>query len=137
MAICLVATIVIVSADDKQAKFDKLQKSLREAKLYYENALAQLENSSRDEIIAGIDTAIDLNEQWVIDLSAYNGLGPDSPTYDDHIASLNQAFDEAKKDFKEDIKDLDDGALRQRVTDELNNLILGIDSMSFNLGISG
>ena len=137
MAICLVATFVCGSTDDKQAEFDKLQESLREAKNYYESSLAQLDTSSRDDIIGGIDKAFDLNKQWVIDLSAYNGVRADDPKYDDTVADINKQFDEMKRQFKEDIKDLDDDALKQRVKDELDKRIVEIQGMNTYMSISG
>ncbi|KAK3754330.1 hypothetical protein RRG08_006424 [Elysia crispata] len=72
LAICLVASFVCGSLDDKQSKFEKLQESLRRAKLLCKSAAAQVDTLSRDEIIAAIDKAFDLKEQWTIDLSAYH-----------------------------------------------------------------
>ncbi|KAK3777372.1 hypothetical protein RRG08_014117 [Elysia crispata] len=137
LAICLVATFVCGLTDGKQAELAKLQESLREAKLYYEGALAKVDTLSRDEIITCIHKAFDLNYQLVIDLSVYNGLGPKSPTYDDLVSGLNQLFDEGKKYFTENIKDLDDDALKQKFTNELNNMIQATDIMPVLMGVSG
>ena len=92
---------------------------------------------SRDEIIAAIDKAIDLKEQWTIDLSAYHGYNSNQPGYNDFMANLYQAFDGYKTQFKEDIKDLDDDAMKINVKEELHNLLRDIDSAYTYMGIFG
>ena len=117
LAICIIASYVWgqLQSDDTQSQFEKLQDSLRRAKFYCENAAAQVDTSSRDELFAAMDKAIDLKEQWTIDLSAFNGYDVNQPDYDDFIGNLNQAFGGVKTLIKEDIKDLDDDAMRQKV----------------------
>ncbi|KAK3765876.1 hypothetical protein RRG08_062422 [Elysia crispata] len=139
LAICIIASYVCgqLQSDNTQSEYEKLQESLRRAKFYCESAAAQVDDSSRRELIAAIDKAFDLKEQWTIDLSAYNGYDANQPDYDDFIANLNQAFDGVKTQIKEDIKDLDDDAMRQKVKEELNSLIQDIDSVYTSLGISG
>ena len=136
-AICIIASCVCGQSDDTQSDYEKLQESLRRAKFYCESAAAQVDTSSRHELIAAIDKAFDLKEQWTIDFSAYNGYDANNLGYDDFIANLNIAFDGNKTEFEEDIKDLDDDAMRQKAKEVLNSLIQDIDNVYNSLGISG
>ncbi|KAK3774726.1 hypothetical protein RRG08_062420 [Elysia crispata] len=136
LAICLVAIFVCALTDDKQAELAKLQESWREARLYYEDLLAQLDTLSTDKIFAGIDKAIDLNKAWVIDRVAYNAIRANNSLYNDQIEDVNRFYNDAKSGYRVILKDLDDDDLKQMVKNELNDRILEIDRMKTMMGFS-